>query len=417
MARGRGAGLPAFNAYMRRLLGRKPTQAEIAAAITLAESNPISGKQDQFDILGAVYNRAGVDGGIDLRAYDGIAYRKGSGVGSGHFSKITAKNLKPLVEKYESWEAGKGAPSHNKTHYFHPSAMRAIHARNPRMVRSSKWKTITTPAGEVTSPMPSWLNKDEIYFSGDNKHVGLFTTPSEYAGKVRTITSAEAQYPAPPLPGQNRLTTGEMYADTLRGVEAQKAADANPMNIAPKMPDTSVPLPQMAPPPGASTSVPMPQFAPKKHDWGSVASAPDEGAYGAVLAEATKPVVDPNAATKGVPVSKDALAEVLRSKDLAQPGPPSRQYGDKPKERGWANEDLSAPPAPPPNVPLPVTSGPTPPALRPDQTSDWKTWQHGQMLGALNTGPKYYVPGPNAPKPVTPFNMSLSNLLGGFKIF
>lgn len=410
MARVRGAGLPAFNAYMYRLLGRKPTQAELAAAITLTESNPISGKQDKFDILGAIYNRAGVDGSIDLRAYDGIAIPPGSGVGSGHFSKITAKNLKPLVEKYESWEAGKGAPSHNKTHYFHPSAMRAIHKRNPSMVRSSKWKTITTPAGEVTSPMPSWLNKNEIYFSGDNKHVGLFTTPREYVGKVPTITSAEAQYPAPPLPGQKRLSTGEMYAEIL------KASDKNPMNVAPQMPDTSAPMPQMVPP-GASTSVPIPQMAPKKHDWGSVATAPDEGAYGAVLAESTKPVVDPNAGAKGTTVPKEVLAEVLKSKNLPQPGPPERQYGPGPKERGWANEDLSAPPAPPQNVPLPVTSGPTPPALRPDQTSNWSQWQHGQMQGALNTGPKYYVPGPNAPKPVTPFNMSLSNLLGGFKIF
>ena len=416
MARGRGAGLPAFNAYMYRLLGRKPTNAELAAAITLTESNPISGKQDKFDILGAVYNRAGVDGGIDLRAYDGIAYRKGSGVGSGHFSKITAKNLKPLVEKYENWEAGKSAPSHNKTHYFHPSAMRAIYNRNPRMVRSSKWKTVTTPAGDVSSPMPSWLNTGDVYFSGENKHVGLFTTPSEYVGKVRTLSSAEAQYPAPPLPGQKRMSTGEMYAEVL------KASDKNPMNIAPTTPDTSVPIPQMNPP-GASTSVPMPQMAPpKKHMWGDVATAPDEGAYGAVLNESTKPlppspVVDPNAGAKGTTVPKEVLAEVLRSKDLPQPGPPERQHGPGPKERGWANEDLSAPPAPPQGPPLPVTAGPTPQRLRPDQTSNWAEWQHGQMQGALNTGPKYYVPDPNKPKPVTPFNMNLSNLLGGFKIF
>ena len=382
---------------MRQLLGRDPSQAEVAAAITLTESNPISGRQDAKDILGAVYNRARFEGGIDQRAYDGIAYKKRHGVGAGHLGNITVEKMKPYVDLYKSWESGEAKPSHPYTHYFHPTAMKAIGERRPGMVRSSPWRTIVFGDNKITAPMPTWANPKAAKWSGG--HTGYFTTPSHIANNPRYLTSAEAQYPAPPIQTLE-FDPARDSGYVQRSLPTERLQTTE--DLIKLLKDGALPpLPTQAPGEGTVLE-------------DIVIDGDDTGdAYGDVLQEVKKTPRSPYAPTPDVSSAGDTAKAPLTTASTLPPG----GYGEfMPQPRGGnANEDLSPPPvvdssgAPPP---LPTTPGATPPRLRPDQTSDWVQWQHGQMQGALNTGPTQYVP-PTQPKPVSQYNMNLANLLGG----
>jgi hypothetical protein len=215
----------------------------------------------------------------------------------------------------------------------------------------------------------------------------------------RTITSAEAQYPAPPIQTLE-FDPARDSGYVQRSLPTERLQTTE--DLIKLLKDGALPpLPAQAPGEGTVLE-------------DIVIGGDDTGdAYGDVLQEVKKTPRSPYAPTPDVSSAGDTAKAPLTTASTLPPG----GYGEfMPQPRGGnANEDLSPPPvvdssgAPPP---LPTTPGATPPRLRPDQTSDWVQWQHGQMQGALNTGPTQYVP-PTQPKPVSQYNMNLSNLLGG----
>ena len=256
-----------------------------------------------------------------------------------------------------------GGKPGEKTQYALDNALRYLRSRAPELTKISGH-------GEL------WASDPRYSRHGRQMNEGSWASGWDArVNPTRTLTSAEAQAPQPFVHDKKKPQTTDDLIKLLRD-------GAEP------------PLPTQAPIQGTvlediviDSSPTGPELI--KTPISPYAPAPDASSAANTAKEPL--VVGPNASTL-----------------------PPGGYGEfTPRPQGgYAGEDLS-PPAPAPVAPpLPATPGATPPRLRPDQTSNWAEWQHGQMQGALNTGPTQYV-APTQPKPPSQYNMTLAGLLGG----
>ena len=197
MADWRDRRVPEFQAYLRNVLGREPTERDYAAAIMQLEQRG----QGSVAVGHAFANRIAAEGGDPsrhLRHYDPVAL--------GHrWHEVTPQAIDKWGAEYDRISNGGGPLQPGQTHFFSPAGMRSYYEKDPSLVRSSV--RMTVPGyGEVL--VPNWATKAVAAGDFTNVNGEWFLTPNERYGQdpasVRVASQdAEAQpggYYGQPVP-------------------------------------------------------------------------------------------------------------------------------------------------------------------------------------------------------------------------
>jgi len=171
MAGWRDQRVPAFQDYLRGVLGREPTERDYAAAIMQLEQ-----RGDGSIAVGHAFrNRLQVEGGDPsrhLRHYDPVAL--------GHrWSEVTPKSVAKWGEAYDKITAGEGPLRSGQTHFFSPDGMQAYYDKNPSLVRSAVRMDVP---GHGSVLVPSWATKAVAAGDFTNVNGEWFLAPNERYG-------------------------------------------------------------------------------------------------------------------------------------------------------------------------------------------------------------------------------------------
>jgi len=199
MADWRDRRVPEFQAYLRNVLGRDPTERDYAAAVMqLEQRGPGS-----VAVGHAFRNRIQAEGGDParhLRHYDPIAL--------GHrWREVTPQAIDKWGAEYDRLSSGEGPLKPGQTHFFSPAGMQAYYNKDPSMVRSAvrmnvpghgevlvpNWATKAVAAGDYTNVNGEWfLTPNERYQASDTRTAAATPPPRD-----APVAVAAAPTPAP----------------------------------------------------------------------------------------------------------------------------------------------------------------------------------------------------------------------------
>lgn len=257
MADWRDRRVPEFQAYLRNVLGREPTERDYAAAIMQLEQRG----QGSVAVGHAFANRIAAEGGDPsrhLRHYDPVAL--------GHrWHEVTPQAIDKWGAEYDRISNGGGPLQPGQTHFFSPAGMRSYYEKDPSLVRSSV--RMTVPGyGEVL--VPNWATKAVAAGDFTNVNGEWFLTPNERYGQepapVRVASQdAEAQpggyygQPAPPPTSVASAPRGTSVSEPVASSDGEQPKFADAASKAMRL--ASMFTPKQA-------EVPEIEFSPLRHE-------------------------------------------------------------------------------------------------------------------------------------------------------